>query len=113
MFGESRYLTSNNMRYYTIHRKPPRPQSFGGEGDFNGMKAKITLSIDATLVDEVREMSADRGISLNDFLCEQLRSTVGMRRSFQSARRRALARLRAGLDLRWTPPRSRADVHQR
>jgi hypothetical protein len=77
------------------------------------MKTKITLGIDAALVDEIREMSADRGISLNDFVCEQLRLTVGTRRSFPSGRRRALVRLRAGLDLRWTPSRSRADVHQR
>jgi predicted XRE-type DNA-binding protein len=29
------------------------------------------------------------------------------------ARRRALARLRQGLDLQWSPPKARDDVHQR
>jgi hypothetical protein len=34
-------------------------------------------------------------------------------RSFTAARRRALARLRKGLDLQWTPPGSREEVHER
>jgi len=29
------------------------------------------------------------------------------------ARKRALARLREGMDLQWTPPRSRGELHQR
>jgi predicted XRE-type DNA-binding protein len=35
------------------------------------------------------------------------------RRSFAAARRRALARLRKGLDLQWTPPQSRETLHDR
>lgn len=35
------------------------------------------------------------------------------RRSFTSARRRAVARLRKGLDLQWTPPASRDALHDR
>ena len=99
MFGESRYLTSNKLRYYTIYCKTSTAATSGRRGGFNGMKTKLTLSIDAALIGEARAMAADRGISLNDFLCEQLRSTVETRRSFGSARRRALARLSAGLDL--------------
>jgi hypothetical protein len=34
-------------------------------------------------------------------------------RACDAARRRALARLRKGLDLRWTPPGSRDEVHDR
>lgn len=34
-------------------------------------------------------------------------------RSFSSARRRAVARLRKGLDLQWTPPASRDALHDR
>jgi transcriptional repressor NrdR len=30
-----------------------------------------------------------------------------------SIRRRALARLRKGLDLQWTPPSSRDEIHER
>ena len=35
------------------------------------------------------------------------------RRSFTSAKRRGLARLRKGLDLQWTPPASRDALHDR
>ena len=35
------------------------------------------------------------------------------RKAYRRARKRALARLREGMDLRWTPPRSRDELHQR
>jgi len=41
------------------------------------------------------------------------RATPRQRESFTSARRRALARLRKGLDLQWTPPASRDALHDR
>ena len=34
-------------------------------------------------------------------------------KSFKKARRRALARLRTGLDLQWTPERTREKLHER
>lgn len=40
-------------------------------------------------------------------------ATTRRRRSFTAARRRALARLRKGLDLQWTPPASRDALHDR
>lgn len=39
--------------------------------------------------------------------------TPSQRRSFTSARRRAVARLVKGLDLQWTPPVSRDALHER
>jgi predicted XRE-type DNA-binding protein len=39
--------------------------------------------------------------------------TPRQRRSFTGARRRAVARLRKGLDLQWTPPASRDALHER
>jgi hypothetical protein len=35
------------------------------------------------------------------------------RLKYQEARRRALARLKRGFDLRWTPPLSRDELYQR
>jgi hypothetical protein len=35
------------------------------------------------------------------------------RKTYRRARKRALARLREGMDLRWTPPRNRDELHQR
>lgn len=77
------------------------------------MKERLTLRLDASIIAEVRTRAADRGVSLNRFVHEQLLHVIRGRRSFKSARRRALERLRVGLDLHWTPTRSRDDVHQR
>jgi predicted XRE-type DNA-binding protein len=41
------------------------------------------------------------------------KATLQRRRSFTSAKRRALARLGKGLDLQWTPPASRDALHDR
>lgn len=41
------------------------------------------------------------------------KATTRQRRWFTSARRRAVARLRKGLDLQWTPPASRDVLHDR
>ena len=38
---------------------------------------------------------------------------LGERKTYRRARRRALARLREGMDLRWTPPRARQELHGR
>jgi hypothetical protein len=35
------------------------------------------------------------------------------RKTYQGALKRARARLREGMDLRWTPPRSRDELHER
>jgi hypothetical protein len=40
-------------------------------------------------------------------------ATLSQRKSFTRARRRAVARLRKGLDLQWTPPASRDALHDR
>jgi hypothetical protein len=36
-----------------------------------------------------------------------------VRKAYRRARKSALARLREGMDLRWTPPRSRDELHER
>jgi hypothetical protein len=38
---------------------------------------------------------------------------VRERKAFDKARRRAVARLRKGFDLQWTPPKSRDELHER
>jgi len=51
------------------------------------MKTNVTLKLDADLLRE--------------------------RKAFDKARRRALSRLRQGLELQWTPPKSRDELHER
>ena len=77
------------------------------------MKANVTLKLDADLLREARVLAAEEGRSVSALLSERLESLVRERKGFERARRRALVRLREGLDLGWTPPCSRAALHER
>jgi hypothetical protein len=46
-------------------------------------------------------------------LAARLEQIVRERKSYDRSRRRALARLREGMKLGWTPPRSRDELYQR
>ncbi|MHB1840774.1 MAG: hypothetical protein ACYCO5_01200, partial [Acidobacteriaceae bacterium] len=77
------------------------------------MKANITLKIEADLLREARILAAEEGTSISALLSDRLATAVRERKGYNQARRRALVRLRKGLDLRWTPPRSRDELHER
>ena len=76
------------------------------------MKANVTLKLDSVLLREARVIAAEEGRSVSALLSERLESMVRERKAFDKARRRALARLREGLD-QWTPPASRDELHER
>ncbi len=77
------------------------------------MKRNITLKLDENLLRQARVMAAEEGSSVSALLAQRLELLVRERRGFVAARRRALARLGQGLDLRWSPPRSRDELHER
>ena len=77
------------------------------------MKTNVTLKLDADLLREARVLAAEEGRSISALLTERLEALVRERKAFEKARRRALTRLRDGLDLRWTPPTSRDELHER
>ncbi|MGC2183828.1 MAG: ribbon-helix-helix protein, CopG family [Terriglobales bacterium] len=77
------------------------------------MKANITLKLDADLLREIRVLAAEEGTSISALLARRLEQLVRDRKTYDRARNRALARLREGLDLQWTPPRSRDELHER
>ena len=77
------------------------------------MKSNITLKLDAALLREIRILAAEEGTSISALLAARLEQIVQERKTYDRARKRALARLQQGLDLRWTPPRSRDELHQR
>ncbi len=78
-----------------------------------GMKTNITLKLDAALLREIRVLAAEEGTSISALLAARLEQIVRERKTYERARRRALARLREGLDLQWTPPYSRDELHER
>ena len=65
------------------------------------------------LLREARVVAAEEGRSVSALLTDRLEAIVRERKAFDKARRRALARLREGLDLQWTPPKSRDELHER
>jgi hypothetical protein len=77
------------------------------------MKTNITLKLDAALLREIRVLAAEEGTSISAMLAARLEQIVRERKTYDRSRRRALARLREGLDLQWTPPRSRDELHER
>ena len=77
------------------------------------MKTNVTLKLDADLLREARVMAAEEGRSISALLTDRLEGLVRERKAFDRARRRALARLRDGLNLQWTPPASRDELHER
>jgi predicted transcriptional regulator len=77
------------------------------------MKTNVTLKLDAELLREAEEIAAEEGRSVSALVTDRLESLVRERKTFERARRRALARLKKGLDLRWTPPQSRDELHER
>jgi hypothetical protein len=77
------------------------------------MKANITLKIDAELLREARVLAAEEGSSISALLASKLEEVIRERKGYQQARRRAVARLRKGFNLKWTPPRSRDELHER
>ena len=77
------------------------------------MKANITLKLDAALLREARVLAAEEGTSISALVAARLEQIVRERKTYDRARKRALARLREGLDLQWTPPRSRDELHER
>jgi len=77
------------------------------------MKSNITLKLDADLLREVRILAAEEDTSISAMLAARLEQIVRERKTYQRARNRALARLREGMDLRWTPAASRDELHER
>lgn len=77
------------------------------------MKTNITLKLDADLLREARILAAEEGTSISSLLAARLEEIAREREGYALARRRALARLREGFDLRWTPSHSRDELHER
>jgi hypothetical protein len=77
------------------------------------MKTNITLKLDAALLRDIRILAAEEGTSISAMLAARMEQIVRERKSYDRSRRRALARLRVGMQLGWTPPQSRDELYKR
>ena len=77
------------------------------------VKINITLKTDSDLRREVQILAAEERMSVSTLLARRLSELVQERKAYDRARRKAQARLRAGFNLSWIPPRSRDELHER
>lgn len=77
------------------------------------MKTNVTLKMDAELLKEARVLAAEEGSSISAMLAAKLEELVRERKGYDRAKKRALERLRVGMDLGWTRPASRDELHER
>jgi hypothetical protein len=77
------------------------------------MKSNVTLKIEEDLLREARVLAAEEDSSLSDLLSTRLEQAVRARKGNDDARRSAVARLRTGFELDFTPPDSRGEGHER
>jgi len=77
------------------------------------MKRNVTLKLDADLLKRARVLAAEQGSSISKMLAEKVEEVVREREGYDRARKRALARLRVGMDLGWKRPVSRDELHER
>ncbi len=71
------------------------------------------MKIDEDLLREARVLAAEEGTSITALLALHLERAVRERNSYDQARRSAVARLRLGFDLHWTPARILGELHER
>ena len=77
------------------------------------MKTNISLKIETELLREARVLAAEEGTSISALLATRLEQVVRERKGYNQACKSALAPLRKGFNLRWTPPSSRDELHER
>ncbi len=77
------------------------------------MKTNITLKLDGDLLRKAKILAAEEDTSVSALLAQQLEKIVREREGYEQAKRRALAILKKGFDLGYTPPASRDELHER
>ena len=75
------------------------------------MKTNITVKIDTELARAAKVLAARRGTSLSRLVAEQLETLVEGDHAYEAAKRRALRRLRKGMNLGWMRPASREELY--
>jgi hypothetical protein len=76
-------------------------------------KQNITLAIEPALLKQARAVAARRGQSISALLADELRRLVAEDRTYEAARRRALALMQTGLDLGGGRMEDRNEIHDR
>jgi hypothetical protein len=76
-------------------------------------KANITLKLDRELLKKMKILAATREMSISALVTMQLEKLVSESGESDVIRKRAIARMRKGFDLGFTPAKSRDELHER
>jgi len=76
-------------------------------------KTNITLKLDRELLREAKVVAAKRDTSVSALVTTQLEELVRNESGYDAARKRAIARMKKGLDLGWRKPASRDELYDR
>ncbi|HXM98353.1 MAG TPA: DUF6364 family protein [Candidatus Dormibacteraeota bacterium] len=77
------------------------------------MKRKLTLSIDHRTIRAAKLLAAGRGVSLSEFLAQQIEIIVGQEEACERAKRQALGWLKTGFHLGGAMRLKRDECHKR
>jgi hypothetical protein len=76
-------------------------------------KQNITVAIEPALLKQARALAARRGTSISALLADELRRLVTEDRTYERARRRALALMKTGIGTGSGRMESRDEIHDR
>lgn len=76
-------------------------------------RRNLTIQLDDEVVAKARVLAAHRSTSISGLLTEEIERLVGERERYDTARMRALARLRRGHAMGGPPYPKRADLYDR
>lgn len=77
------------------------------------MKQNITLSLDKSLIEKAKVISAKRNTSISKMIGEELQRMVESTEKYEAAKKRALSDLQAGYHLGGVITSSREELHER
>ena len=94
------HQTGVGTNRYSVRKAAARQMVLHVNDVLTDVKTNVTLKLDADLLREARVVAAEEGRFINGLLTDRLEAIVRERKAFDEALRRALARVRDGLDLR-------------
>jgi hypothetical protein len=80
---------------------------------YNKIAGQSVERLFADVLRAARALAAEEGLSVTALIAASLAEVVRRRKRYHRARKRAVARLRKGLNLGWTPFPSRDELHAR
>jgi hypothetical protein len=76
-------------------------------------KVNLTVKIDKDLLRKIRVVAAEEGKSISALFSNFIQEKYSKTDSYEEARKRAIALMNSGIELKWEKPLSRDEMHER